>query len=79
MDQQNRAQRSGGTSQPQQSISRSHAPKVHLHAQNVELEEEVHGPEVIGRNVPVRRDYKELRKLRAIDFYVIIDPLEEEK
>ena len=34
----------------------------------------MHGPEVIGMNVPIRRDYKELNKLGAIDFYSIIDP-----
>ena len=80
MDQQNRAQRSGGgAGQPQQSINGSHAPEVHLEAHNVELEEEVHRPEVIGRNVPVRRDYKELRKLGAIDFSGTIDPVEAEK
>ena len=43
------------------SISGSHTSEVHLQAHNVELEEEVHKSEIIGRNVTVRRDYKELR------------------
>ena len=46
------------------SISGSHTSEVHLQAHNVELEEEVHRSEVIGRNVPVRRDYKELKNKR---------------
>ena len=56
----------GASDHPQQymSLSGSHTPEVHLQAHNVELEEEVYRPEVIGRNVPVRRDYKELRNKR---------------
>ena len=56
----------GAAGHPQQymSISGSHTSEVHLQAHNIELEEEVHRSEVIGRNVTVRRDYKELRKER---------------
>ena len=43
------------------------------------MEEEVHGPEVIRRNVPVRHDYMELRKLGVIDFSRTIDPAEAKK
>ena len=39
----------------------------------------MHRPEVIRRNVLVRRDYKELRKLGAINFSSTIDPVEAEK
>ena len=46
------------------SISGSHTPEVQLQEHNVELEEEEHRSEVIGRNITVRRDYKELRKER---------------
>ena len=54
----------GAAGHPQQymSISGSHASEVHLQVHNVELEKEVHRPEFIGRNVTVRRDYKEHRK-----------------
>ena len=43
---------------PQQymSISGSHASEVQLQVHNVELEKEVHRPEVMGRKVPVQRD-----------------------
>ena len=38
------------------SISGSHALEVQLQVHNVELEKEVHRPEVTGRKVPVQRD-----------------------
>ena len=50
------------TDHPQQSISGLHTSEAHLQAHNVELEKEVHRPEFIGRNVTLRRDYKEHRK-----------------
>ena len=56
----------GAAGHPQQymSISGSNTSKVHLQAHNVELKEEVHRFEVIGRNVPVWRNYNELGNKR---------------
>ena len=41
---------------PQQSLSGSHTLEVHIQGRNIELENEVHRPEVMGRKVPVQRD-----------------------
>ena len=54
-----------GHSQQYMSISGSHTSEVQLQAHDVELENEVYRLEVIGRNVLVLRDYKELRNKRG--------------
>ncbi|XP_074363335.1 uncharacterized protein LOC141703797 [Apium graveolens] len=71
-------QGSGGVA-GQQSRSGSHAPQVHLHAHNVDIEQEMEGPRIVPKDEHVKRDYKELRKLGAIDFSGIVDPTEAEK
>ncbi|KAL8113615.1 hypothetical protein AgCh_020804 [Apium graveolens] len=72
------AQGSGGVA-CQQSRSESHDSQVYLHAHNVDIEHEVEGPRIVRGDEQINRDYKELRKLGAIDFSRTIDHAEAEK
>nr|XP_017239755.1 PREDICTED: uncharacterized protein LOC108212539 [Daucus carota subsp. sativus] len=59
-------------------------PQESRHEATVEVERQVpeqqamSEPQVVRRNAPVKRNYKELRKLGATDFYGTVDPTEAE-
>ena len=74
-DHDHNAQRSEGSAGQQHSIEASYVPPVHVHAQHRDMEQEVHGPIM----APMKRNYKELRKLGAVDFSGTTDPAEAEK
>ena len=73
-DHDHNAQRSDGSVGQQHSIEASYVPRVHLHTQHREMEQEVQGPTM----ATVKRNYKELRKLGAVDFLGTTDPAEAE-
>lgn len=69
------AQGSEGGAGQTKSGSGSHVPQRHRHEHSLDLEDEG----VAQINVSVKRNYKELRKLGAVDFSGTTDPAEAEK